>query len=213
MLSTLVLVPTPWELECLTNSFHQHLLAARSTIQLCGFGPIVSGIMSARLIAEHSPDRVFLIGIAGTYDPDISLASFVEFDEVACYGIGAGTGNQFMSSSELKWEQWPSDHKKNGIGDVISLRKPTERSSTMQLLTCCSAASCLEDVQLRTKKFPRARAEDMEGFSVASACMLSNVPLRIFRGISNFAGDRNHAHWEIREAMAAVETAVSRILH
>ena len=41
----------------------------------------------------------------------------------------------------------------------------------------------------------------MEGFAVAVACRLAGVPLKIIRGISNHAGDRQHSRWKITEAL------------
>ncbi len=49
--------------------------------------------------------------------------------------------------------------------------------------------------------FPKAVAEDMEGYAVALACRLHDVPLTIIRGISNQAGDRNHDGWQVAEAL------------
>ena len=43
----------------------------------------------------------------------------------------------------------------------------------------------------------------MEGYAVALACRLDNLPLVIVRGVSNVVGDRLSANWQIREAMAA----------
>jgi futalosine hydrolase len=52
----------------------------------------------------------------------------------------------------------------------------------------------------------------MEGFGVALACRLAGVPLTIIRGISNTAGDRDHARWRVPEALAAAAGLTLRIL-
>jgi futalosine hydrolase len=52
----------------------------------------------------------------------------------------------------------------------------------------------------------------MEGFAVAAACRLGNVPVSIVRGFSNRGGDRNKSNWKIEEALsAAVEMCNQRI--
>lgn len=210
MLSSLVLVPTDYELGCLTPLFHQKLRAIQGAVQVCGFGPTLSGIMATRLIAEFSPERVFLVGIAGSYDPNYSVQSWLEFDQVACYGIGVGSGQSFMSASEMGWNQWSSEE--STISDIISIQTEEPDAPRSLLLTCCAASANDEDVEARLKKFPWAKAEDMEGFAVAAACKLSGVPLRIIRGISNRAGERNKKNWRIREAMECAETALARII-
>jgi futalosine hydrolase len=80
------------------------------------------------------------------------------------------------------------------------------------LLTACAASATAADVARRTSLFPVAAAEDMEGFGVALACRLAGVPLTIIRGISNTAGDREHARWRMPEALAAAAALAMQAL-
>ncbi|MEL6713596.1 MAG: futalosine hydrolase, partial [Planctomycetota bacterium] len=73
-----------------------------------------------------------------------------------------------------------------------------------ELLTVCAAAGGADDVAGRIARAPEAAAEDMEGFAVALAASNAGVELRIVRGISNEAGDRDHARWRIEDALFAV---------
>ena len=215
MVSTLFLVPTEFEKSFLSLGLLEQIENAKSAIRICGFGPIVSGIRTSHLIAEHSPMQVFLIGIAGTLDPRILVGTAVEFDLAICFGIGAGSGDGFIAASELGWHQWPDDPL---ISDSIPLNAvnfPLNAENSepcVPLLTCCSTSANEHDVQLRLKKYPKAVAEDMEGFSVAAACRFAGLPLRIVRGISNRAGDRNKDNWQVREAMSAVEKSIVKVL-
>ena len=206
MIAYLVLVPTQFELDCLSDSFREMLRARNCTLDLCGFGPIVSGIRTAQLIALHNPNAILLIGIAGALRSELQVGTAIEFDEVGCYGIGAGSGDSFLTAGEIGWRQWGSEDSDLQIQDIIacgSIKPPLS-----QLLTCCAASANDLDRQQRLKKFPMALAEDMEGFAVAAACQFSNTPLRIVRGISNQAGDRNKSNWKVVEAIAAVEQHV-----
>lgn len=78
-----------------------------------------------------------------------------------------------------------------------------ERCMSPLLITATSAAENATDVDNRLNIFPEALAEDMEGFGVAAACQLCDVPLFIVRGISNHAGDRDKRNWKISEALTA----------
>jgi len=60
----------------------------------------------------------------------------------------------------------------------------------------------------RAGRHPGALAEEMEGFAVAVAAGLFGVRLRIVRGASNRAGDRDHGAWRMAEALAAARTRV-----
>ena len=204
----LFLVPTEFERDCLSQGLIEEIGMTKSVIRTCGFGLIVSGIRTTQLIAEHSPKQVVLMGIAGSLNSRFRVGTAVEFDLAVCYGIGAGTGDGFIAASEMGWRQWPDDPL---ISDSIRLNDENSEPC-VPLLTCCSASANEHDVQLRLKKYPKAVAEDMEGFSVAAACRFAGLPLRIVRGISNRAGDRNKENWQVHEAMSSVEKSILKAL-
>ncbi|QDT06075.1 Futalosine hydrolase [Rubripirellula lacrimiformis] len=179
--------------------------------QLCGFGPVAAAARAAALIADHRPDRVLLVGIAGSLDLGrCPVGTSWQFDEVMCDGIGVGAGPGFVSASKLGWPQFGGEPSLPTIGDALALDCGGQgsESSAGRLLTVPNGSACDQDAKNRRSRFPGAAAEDMEGFAVAMACTLAAVPLRIVRGISNLAGDRNHANWKIDDALAAAATMV-----
>jgi futalosine hydrolase len=46
-----------------------------------------------------------------------------------------------------------------------------------------------------------AFTENMEASAIAQTCLLFDVPFLEIRGVSNIAGDRDKAHWELRAAI------------
>lgn len=219
----LILVPTEME----RRSLGPILAAATppdSRMALCGFGPVAAAARTAYLLAEHAPERVLLVGIAGRLDDRLAVGAAYRFDRVACYGVGAGSGGEFVPAARLGWQQWPgeadgSTARSGGqIGDEIgTLMSPGadavaggERAHF--LLTVCAAAASAEDVRLRKQAFPLAAAEDMEGFAVAFACQLRGVPVDIVRGISNTAGDRNTSGWQVATAVEAAGRLALQII-
>jgi futalosine hydrolase len=214
---TLLLVPTPFERRFLSESFVSKATAAEVRIEICGFGPIVSGIRTANLIRDTRPERVVLIGIAGALHPELAIGQAKEFYEAVCYGVGAGTGSEFVTAQKLGWQQWQSDNPDEDLSDGIRFGDMSDRAASgssgrSQLLTCCAASACEEDVRHRREAFPDAMAEDMEGYSVAVACHFAAIPLRLYRGISNRAGDRDKSRWRVREAMESIEQIVLEAL-
>jgi futalosine hydrolase len=214
MSHTLFLVPTESERRQLAPALAAGLDPARR-IELCGFGPVAAAARTAALITEHAPQRVMLIGIAGRFDARLEIGAAYRFDRVACYGVGAGAGDGFIPAAALGWSQWPGDppDPEAAVGDVIDCGAVAAVASPSGLLlTVCAASASADDVAGRMKLFPTAMAEDMEGFGVALACRLAGVPLTIIRGISNTAGDRDHARWRVSEALAAAAAVALRIL-
>jgi futalosine hydrolase len=210
----LILVPTEMERRRLDPILAPAMVRGCS-VALCGFGPVAAAARTAQLLAEHAPDRVLLVGIAGRLDDRLAVGAAYQFERVACYGVGAGSGGEFVSAGAMGWQQWPGDaggtspHGGDPIGDEIGdLMSCTTGGDdgggrAGLLLTVCAAAASAEDVRLRTQTFPAAAAEDMEGFAVAFACRLRGVPVGIIRGISNTAGDRDPSRWQVAAALEA----------
>jgi futalosine hydrolase len=215
MPQTLVLVPTAAERTLLAP-----LLAPcpddRQPIALCGFGPVAAAARTAALIAAHAPKRVLLVGIAGRYDDRLAIGAAYRFERVVCFGIGVGSDERFVSAGRLGWQQWSGDPPSpaTAIGDALDCGWPSAMAGADGglLLSACAAAANPDDAAVRTKLLPAAAAEDMEGFAVALACRLAGVPCEIVRGISNTAGDRNHDHWQIPQAVAAAAALSRRLL-
>jgi futalosine hydrolase len=215
MPTTLVLVPTDRERQGLTQALGP-ALGADSRLELCGFGLVAAAARTAALVARHAPARVLLAGIAGRFDERLAVGSAHCFIQVACFGVGAGSGTAFESAAALGWPQWPGDppSAEAAIGDVIACgpMPAAAPSAAGLLLTACAASADAADVAARRRLFPEAVAEDMEGFGVALACRLAGVPLAIVRGISNTAGDRDKARWQIEPALAAAAELAVTIL-
>ena len=206
----LILIPTEPERRCLAPRLAA-LPPADTAVELCGFGIAAAAARTAQLIAALRPERVILVGIAGRLDDRLALGTATLFERIACHGIGVGSGPAFISAATLGWQQWPGDP---GDGDELPCAVPDRGDLPRErlLLTVTAAAAGPEDVRLRKAMFPEASAEEMEGFAVALACRLFRIPCTIVRGISNTAGDRDKAHWQIEAPLAAAADLVLRIL-
>jgi futalosine hydrolase len=216
----LILIPTEPERRLLAPRLAA-LRPADAAVELCGFGIVAAAARTAQLLAALRPERVILVGIAGRLDDRLALGTAWLFDRIACHGIGVGSGPGFIPAATLGWRQWPGEtgEPTSAIGDVLPCAVP-DRSEPDQaslprerlLLTVTAAAAGPDDVRFRKAIFPEASAEEMEGFAVALACQLAGVPCTIVRGISNTAGDRDKAHWQLEAPLAAAADLVLRLL-
>ena len=208
---TLVLVPTEAECRRLRPAIAA-ALGADDWVELCGFGPVAAAARTAALLTRHQPARVLLAGIAGRIDERLPLGEACLFARVGCHGVGAGEGAAFVPAGALGWPHWPGDAAGGtpAIGDVLPCGW-VEGDGPL-LLSACAASGSPADVAARRRLFPAAAAEDMEGFAVAFACRLAGVPCAIIRGLSNEAGDRDHARWVTADALAAAAAAATALL-
>ena len=219
MLRHLILVPTEMERRGL-DLILAPAAGPDCRVALCGFGPVAAAARTAHLLMEHAPERVLLVGIAGRLDDRLTLGEAYHFERVGCFGVGVGSGGEFVPAEALGWHQWPgnTDGTSPQIGDQISdliscaASGPAGGSRADLLLTVCAAAAGAEDVRLRKQTYPAAAAEDMEGFAVAFACRLRGVPVGIVRGISNTAGDRDKSHWQVAAALEAAGRLALQIM-
>jgi futalosine hydrolase len=195
----LLLVPTAGEREALITH-----LPAGTTLHECGFGPLVAGVETARMLAEKGRRQVVLIGIAGTYDrQQLPVGTACSFHGVANWGIGAGEGADFQTAAELGFGD-------GGPAAVLPLQ--AAEPSRQLILTVTRAAASADQVMLRRRQFPEALAEDMEAWPVAWACSRFDCPLTVIRGISNVAGQRDHSRWQVHAALQAAAGMLARML-
>jgi len=194
----LFLVPTEPERQRL-----RAIAGADAVLVSCGFGPVVAAARTSTLIAELAPRRVILVGIAGTLRPDrLPVGTAAGFRSVALDGLGTGHDQTPL------FPQWPGDDHSPSIHDRLPLAYQGEER---HLLTVGRSSADDSDVEDRRRRFPDADAEDMEGFGVAAACALAERPLHIVRGVSNLAGDRDHARWEIDAALEAAWICIRQL--
>jgi futalosine hydrolase len=210
---TLLLVPTELERRRLLDEGGLPLGLALEAV--CGFGPVAAAAATARLLAELTPARCLLVGIAGAYDlARDPLGTALEFAAVALSGVGVGQGRDFVAPPALGFRQAPASSSPpppSGL-ELLPLARTLGPRDAGLLLSVCAASASAEEARLRRERFPEARAEDMEGFGVALACARAGVPLCIVRGISNEVGDRHHERWSIPRALGAARRRVLEIL-
>ena len=205
---TLLLLPTELELRRLEDQ--GGIPSGHAIVRVCGFGPVTAAARCAGMLEQLTPARVLLVGIAGAYDIDRDpLGSALEFSSVAIDGIGVGEGRELVPPPTLGFPQWPGSDSTPAIAERLPLAAPEEAGL---LLTTCAASATPAQVEARLERFPEARAEDMEGFGVASACRLAGVPLRIVRGMSNRVGDRDAKHWSLPRALASARITALQLL-
>jgi len=186
-------------------------------VRLCGFGQVAAAARAAMLIARHSPSRIVLVGIAGSLSDSAPVGGACEFGTIISDGIGVGSGPAFRSAGQMGWPHWPGevpgkasvDAPSPSIEDRIDCDTgKTAEETTRGLLSVCAASSDAEHAVTRQRAYPDAIAEEMEAFGVAVACRLAGVRLRVIRGISNHAGDRDLKSWQIESALAAAAELV-----
>lgn len=215
--TTLILVPTPMEAELLfgttiTKEILCHFYTVdciknkEISVALCGFGLSAAAALSAFLIAKLQPQKVILIGIAGTYNPDIyNVADSLYASSLRCHGIGAKIKENCNINSKII--NIPQIAAYNGISEIYDLIElaPPEGTSSGGFLSVTAASADLKEAKDRFDLNPSLVGEEMEGFGVALSCKLAGCEFIMIRGCSNIAGDREKKSWKIEAALIAAK--------
>ena len=202
--SWLVLVPTSYEARLLGPYWKDQL----PPLQRTGFGPVAAAASASRLIATEQPERVLLLGIAGSFDLErLPVGAAHTFDEVVLDHLGVGYGRGAKSAEELGFAQLEGGRP---LHDRAAL--DTRGRGAGLLVTTPVAAAHSAEAARRRARYGNPLAEDMEGFGVAAACHLAGVPLTIVRGASNTVGDRDKERWRVRTALEAAATLAAELL-
>ena len=231
----LILVPTAYEARFLCGERVHHALAARGAarcrvgrheviVALCGFGLAAAGAGAAFAMGDHlrtapagpQPNPVILVGIAGTYDSlRAPVGAALLATDVRCVGIGRGTGSAHCSAAALGWPQGLPLAGLPPVGDALPLSAPDLAGAPVLrggLLSVTAAAATPAEAGERATQFPSAVAEEMEAFAVGLAARLYGVRLTVIRGLSNVAGETDHAAWRTAEALAAAKDLLIRVV-
>jgi futalosine hydrolase len=155
---------------------------------VCGIGPVEAALLTARALAERSPDAVLHVGIAGARGiepPAIVIGSESVYSDVV----------DTASTLERVDRAFP---------DPDLLERVHAALPEAHVLPIATAAKVGGGVGVQV--------EAMEGFGVLRACALAGVPAVELRAISNSPDDVDRATWRFDDAFAALADAIARVL-
>ncbi|CAM4453276.1 futalosine hydrolase [Paenibacillus tarimensis] len=175
-----------------------------------GVGPVAAAVSTTRTLASAS-DRYSLVisaGIGGGFAGQADIGSIVVASEIIAADLGADTADGFSSLEQLGFGS-----SRIGTDQAVSQRLaealraasiPVRHAPVLTLATVTGSAEKAEELAVRV---PGAAAEAMEGFGVAYAASVFQLPAMELRAISNAVGPRDRAAWRIPDALQSLESA------
>lgn len=161
---------------------------------LCGVGPVEAAIAASRAIAEHHPDGIVHVGIAGAR----------RAAALAPGTLVVGSASHYTDLSTLPAEWAPSQlvpdlsllHAFSGTlphACVLPIGTSARVGGTLHGATACDV-------------------EAMEGFSVLRAAQLAGIPAIEVRAISNDIEEEDRARWHVATAFDAITTVTPTLV-
>lgn len=186
----------------------------RFVVMAGGVGPAIIAASTAAALtrAEGSYRLVISAGIGGGFDGQADIGDIVVSTGITAADLGAETpdGERFLSVDELGFGS-----ARIAVDEALAHRLTDAlltagmRATAGQALTVSTATGSAEQTARLAARVPGAASEGMEGYGVAAAAQLADVPVLELRAISNRVGPRDKSAWRIGEALGRLAQAVS----
>lgn len=217
----LITCATPFESEGIRAHFgipllpngqvFEHRMAFGSFLLLhTGIGMVNTSWHLGRFFQSQMPEMAIQFGIAGAFPSGPELLDVVEITEEIFGDLGADSPEGFLDLEKMGFAHFES--KGTTFYNTISQTRsatglyPRARSVSVNRVT-----GTAEGV-LELKRIWNPDIENMEGAAFFQACMISNVPFRAFRTISNRVEPRNRETWKIKDAISKMNEEMIQLL-
>ena len=230
-MSTLVIAATELEIVWLIEQLHArqgrplfdfpvyHAANGEAGIWLIISGPGMANAAAASAAAceRYRPKQIFTIGICGVYAEDSKLLGQAVIGAQAIFAdTGAAGDTDFQSLREISLPLARSAGQ--DMYNSIALAHDTAPQDILRddFLTVAAISGSPDRAKNLSRRFAspagRLLCEDMESAAVALIALRAGTPCTVVRGISNVCGQRDHAHWKIKEAAQAAQKLLLEIL-
>ncbi|WP_068618819.1 futalosine hydrolase [Paenibacillus tuaregi] len=183
-------------------------------VDLAGVGSAAAAASTARILAESDGvyDLVISAGIGGGFADVAATGTVVVASSIVAADLGAETQDGFTSVDELGFGSSriavPAELAARWTEAVQVAGVTVHLGPILTVTTATGTAGTADDLVGRV---PGAAAEAMEGYGVAIAAQQAGLPVLEIRGISNAVGPRDRAAWRIGDALAALESAFTKL--
>lgn len=177
------------------------------TVIVTGAGPAAAATGAAWVLASEPYKLAVSVGIGGGFAPRAPIGSVVVSTRVVAADLGADSPEGFLPIEELGFAprvEQPDEEWAARIGTALS--GAGLHVVTGAVLTVATVTGTAERTAELLARHPDAAAEGMEGFGVASAATMAELPFVEIRAISNVVGPRDRESWRIGEALDVLAT-------
>ncbi|MFM9055622.1 MAG: futalosine hydrolase [Bacteroidota bacterium] len=167
-----------------------------------GVGCTSTAFQLGRILSTHRYRLAIHIGLAGSFDPNLPPGTVAEVVSDGFDDLGADDHGRFLSVFELNLAD-PDGFPFQG-GRLCPAYAGKDASWPCVSATTVQTAHGEAEQISRFVVRVQVALESMEGAAFVYACMLSGVPCRQIRAVSNRVEPRRRDDWKIPEALDAL---------
>ena len=194
------------EVERLTNKPDLGLSTPDFRLLITGVGMVATAFALGRELATNQYDLAINLGIAGSFDRDISLGDIVEITEDIIAELGAEDGETFLPISQMGFGESIFTASKQ-LSDIYKGHS-IKQTTAITVNTVHGNEASIRKIQQRLN----AQIDSMEGAAFFYACREAGVPCLQIRAVSNYVEKRNRDAWQIGLAVKNLNTFAVRLL-
>jgi futalosine hydrolase len=185
---------------------------------LTGVGMVATAYHLGRYFTKCSPDLAINAGIAGTFDPSLTLGSVVNVIDDQIGDFGAQEQDGFRTVFDLGLQdpgRFPFHEGR--LRNIVPL--PPALTNTLTFTNLIRVNGFTTNTIKETfagegepRHGPFAGLESMEGAAFFYACISSHVPAVQLRAVSNLVGERDKSKWMIPLAIGNLNQTLKKML-
>lgn len=201
MYELLLVTAVDAERDALTR--HSDGLAVIAT----GAGPAAAATGAAWMLASEPYELAASIGMGGGFLPHAPIGSVVVSTRTVPADLGADSPEGFLPIADLGFAPPVDDPDEEWSKRIATaLSDSGLHVVTGAILSVSTVTGTAERTAELLARHPDAAAEGMEGYGVATAATMANLPYVEIRAISNAIGPRDREAWRIGEALDVLAT-------
>jgi futalosine hydrolase len=172
---------------------------------MTGVGMVATSFALGRHLATNQYDLVINLGIAGSFDRDITLGEVVEVVEDQLSELGAEDDEAFLSIETLGFGEsiFKTDTRLSSYAD--------QQLKQVSAITVNTVHGHEPGIQKLTGRI-QPQLESMEGAAFFYACKQVSVPCLQIRAVSNYVEKRNRDAWQIGLAIKNLNSFAVELL-
>lgn len=180
-------------------------------VLITGIGSMSTAYWLTKTIEKHRPHLLIQAGVAGSFSDNYPPGSLVLVKEEVTGDLGVEENNEFKDVFDMGLPQISGAYTgKSLINEQEELLQrynlPLVKAVTINEITTRAARI----QQLQQKYQPVV--ESMEGAAFHYIALIEKIPYIQLRAVSNMVGERNKLKWKMKEAIAALNEQLIKIV-
>jgi futalosine hydrolase len=176
-----------------------------------GVGLMATTFALTKEVATNRPDAILQVGVAGSLQPDLPLASVVAVKSDCVGDLGVTEEGVFQSLFDLNLlsantAPWQDRKLLNESSLLAATGLQQVDGVTVNEISTNSERIAYYRNELQVQ------VESMEGAALHYVALQEKIPFLQVRSLSNFIGERDKTKWELKAAIANLNAEIKKIL-